>query len=371
MKKIVFDASDLCAAQADGTTRYTAELLQRLPALSHDTKWLWAAQCDAPNVPHIIIPSGTNWIGKYWSHFWTQSRFPLELFRQKPDVLFMPIQQLPMIRPRRMKTVAVIHDLAYFEYPEQTKYKDWLLLHAFGAQAIREADALIAVSQATANDIKKYYGRTNNVHVVHHGVNHDQFYVPTSDKLTKSWRALEKEYPRLKKPFLLFVGQIQPRKNIERLIEAFEKLHAKDNKLQLAIAGAHGWLQEPIFERIQQSTAANHIELLGRVPDELLAPLYWNAETYVLPSLYEGFGMPILEAMASGCPVVTSEGSATGEVAADAAVLIDPLSVNSIVTGIAEARRKRSDLTMRGVARSQEFTWERTAQKTLEIIESL
>src|SRR5581483_10885512 len=121
-----------------------------------------------------------------------------------------------------------------------------------------------------------------------------------------SWHTLMATFPKLAKPYLLYVGQIQPRKNLIRLIEAFERVHPERPELQLAIAGAHGWLNAAIYQRIKKSPAQDKIAVLGRVTDQLLTPLYWHASALALPSLYEGFGMPILEAMASGCPVVTS-----------------------------------------------------------------
>ncbi len=343
--KIAFDVSDLCTNRADGTTRYTKELAARLPELAADHTWRLFGPC-AP-------------YGSPWPKYWTQTKLPIDLYCGRTDVLFMPIQQLPIIRPR-MKTVAVVHDLAFHYYPELFTFKDWALLHLFTAQVAREADRIIAVSHATADDLDRFYGRGKNVSVVHHGVDLERF--------SQSVRNSEAKVPDTLKPYVLFVGQIQPRKNIVRLVEAFERLAEQDRELHLVIAGGHGWLQEPILQRIKQSPQYMRIKVLGPVADDHLPGLYAHAEVFVLPSLYEGFGMPVLEAMAAGCPVVTSTVSSLPEVAGEAAVLVDSTSVPAIADGIQRARQHRSELIARGRQRAAEFTWEKTARATLRVL---
>jgi glycosyltransferase involved in cell wall biosynthesis len=365
---IGFDVSDLATNRADGTTRYTNALAERLPQLAPRDQWHFftpgpIAKPQATNVHVHESP---------WPKYWTQARLPFDILKYQPDVLFMPIQQLPILRPAKTKTVAVVHDLAWHYYPEQTKYKDWLLLHAFTAQAVHQADAIIAVSHATANDIAQVYGRTKQVQVVHHGVNHE-FFRPVQEELEQqaSWENLARDFRNLKRPYLLFVGQIQPRKNVIRLIEAFEQLHTEQPELQLVIAGSHGWLQQPIEQRAAQSPYAAHIHMLGRVSDEQLRSLYWHAELFVLPSLYEGFGMPVLEAMASGCPVVTSQTSSLPEVAGEAAILINPADTQSLLSGIKTAQTEKAELRQRGLQHAAAFTWDICSQKTLEIIKNI
>jgi glycosyltransferase involved in cell wall biosynthesis len=363
--KIGFDVSDLATNRADGTTRYTRELVKRLPGLAPNDTWQLYSPRDftdgeAGNVTKIISP---------WPKYWTQSRFAWDVLQHKPDVLFMPIQQLPILRSKNMKTVAVIHDLAFHMFPQQTGYKDWLLLHAFTAQVAREADKIIAVSQATADDIAHYYGRTKDVTVVHHGVDHAKFRVLSDAEMQVGWQKLVATYPTSRPNYILYVGQIQPRKNLVRLIEAFELLRAERPDMQLVIAGGHGWKQQAILEKIKQSSAKEGILLTGAVPDELLPALYTHAGVFALVSLYEGFGMPILEAMACGVPVVTSNASCMPEIAGGAAVLVDPNSSEAIAAGI-KAAMGNVVLGQKGVERAAQFTWEKTAQQTLSVLKS-
>jgi glycosyltransferase involved in cell wall biosynthesis len=363
---IGFDASDLCTGRADGTTRYTAEMAKRLPDISKEDTWELYGPCAKPSIP---LTSNTTWHASPFPMGWTQARLPFELMRDKPDVLFMPIQQLPIFRPHRTKTVAVIHDLAFHEYHEQFRYKDWLLLHTFSAQVANEADAIIAVSNATKKDIEKYYGRKHNVHVVHHGIDHDRFHIFTKEEKASGFNNIQKKYPRITKPYILYVGQIQPRKNIIRLIETFEHLDQKD--LQLVIAGGYGWNNEEIYKRITTSNKAGSIVVTGAVPDELLPLLYANAETFVLPSLQEGFGIPLIEAAACGVPLVTSNRSSMKEIAEGTGVLVNPESPTSIATGITEALQHKKEYSQKSKDMASRFSWDITAEKTLHILKEV
>lgn len=352
--KIAFDVSDLCTNRADGTTRYTRELVTRLPELVSEHDWQLFGPCDQSGPPRH---SRVTWHGSPWPKYWTQLRLPVDLYRYPCDVLFMPIQQLPVFRPPYQKTVAVVHDLAFHYYPEHFTYKDWALLHLFTAQVAREADEIIAVSQATARDIEHFYGRRDGVSVVHHGVDQERFHPKGGIKV-----------PDILKPYILFVGQIQPRKNLIRLVEAFEQLAGEDKELRLVMAGGYGWLQQLILKRVNESSYRERIKRLGPVLDDQLPALYANAEVFILPSLYEGFGMPVLEAMAAGCPVVTSNVSSLPEIAGDAAVLVDPTRVDAIADGIREARQQRRELIECGFKRAAEFKWEKTARETMNVL---
>ncbi len=393
MTKIGVDISDLHAGHADGTTRFTYEVAQRLPALIPEAEWLYFSS-GQPSNNYELQTTNHKLVVSKWPRFWTQLRFPFDLLRFQPDVLFMPIQQLPALRPRGMKTVCVVHDLAWQQWGEYFTAKDWLLQHTFTAAVAREADHIIAVSQATADDIERYYGRTQNVHVVHHGVDHARFRPPADEtEKARGWEALQAWQPKLTKPYILYVGQIQPRKNLERLIEAFERLKrpvpqtgrnthsaARNEPLadllrqdlsSLVLAGSHGWLNKPIYERAQKSSVTADILLPGRVPEELLPALYWHADVFVLPSLYEGFGLPVLEAMACGTPTVTSNVSSLPEVAGSAAILVDPEDTQALAAGIGEARTRAGELSRAGILQAASFTWDRTAEQIASILNSL
>jgi len=402
--KIAFDASDMCTGRADGTTRYTTELAKRLPLLAKDVQWDFYGPCPAPTtwIPGQARDDNTGWHATPFPFAWTQTRFAWELFQNKPDVLFMPIQQLPIFRPHRTKTVAVIHDLAFHAYKGQFRYKDWLLLHTFSAQVANEADAIIAVSEATKDDIKKYYGRTHNVHVVHHGIDHDKFRVFSKEEKEAGMQKLQEKYPALRQAqgkYILFVGQIQPRKNIVRLVEAFELLLAnttyltptspskgeetnaghpspyegegEGDEVMLVIAGGYGWNNEEIYKRIAMSPFRDRIIVTGAVPDALLPTLYANAEVFVLPSLQEGFGIPLIEAAACGVPLVSSNVSSMKEIVGEAGVLIDPQNSEALAHGIQEAMNNKELYAKKSVHMASKFSWDKAAQETLRILKGV
>ena len=370
---IAFDASDMCTGRADGTTRYTGELAKRLPELAKEIHWDFYGPCPVVRERQGVPLKNVEWHASPFPGAWTQTRFAWELFKNKPDVLFMPIQQLPIFRPHRTKTVAVIHDLAFHTYKEQFRYKDWLLLHTFSAQVANEADAIIAVSEATKKDIEKYYGRTHNVHVVHHGIDHDRFKIFSEEEKESGLKKLQEKYPDIKKPYILFVGQIQPRKNIVRLVEAFEMLARQHggSGLRLIIAGSHGWNNTEIYKRIAESPVRKNIVVTGAVPDELLPTLYANAEVFVLPSLQEGFGIPLIEAAACGIPIVTSNCSSMKEIVGDAGVLVDPKNSEAIAEGIQEALQNKELYTKKSIHMASMFSWDKAAQETLRVLKEV
>lgn len=368
--KIGFDISDLASNRADGTTRYTLELAKRLPKLGEQHDWLYFCPSLSKDIELEITARNVKVLRSPWPKYWTQCRLPWELYRYKPDRLFMPIQQLPILRPKRMQTIAVVHDLAVHKFPRQFTYKDWLLLHVFSAQVSRQATKLIAVSKATARDIDWYYGRTKNVMVVGHGIDKNKFRLPKDAEEAKEAGDRLREYFDNSQPYILYVGQIQPRKNLVRLIKAFNLIAEENRTWHLVLAGGHGWLRKSIDEAISKSPARDRIHVLGRVNDDTLRALYWGAAMFVLPSLYEGFGMPILEAMSCGCAVVASNNSSMPEVAGGAAVLVKATRVTSIKQGILAAAKKHQELQQKGLARIQEINWEHTAERTLAIIES-
>jgi len=367
---IGFDISDLASNRADGTTRYTKELAKRLPKLSPQHEWLFFCPSIAPALEQELAAANVRILRSPWPKYWTQLRLPVELYRYRPDILFMPIQQLPIIRPGIMRTVAVVHDLAVHKFPRQFTFKDWLLLHIFSAMACRQATRIIAVSKATAMDIARYYGRTSDVKVVGHGIDKNMWRMPQDDYEVQLEAANINKLFDNTKPYILYVGQIQPRKNLVRLIKAFNLLAHENPTWQLVLVGGHGWKHKTINQAINDSPVKNNIHQLGTVSDKVLRALYWGAQVFVLPSLYEGFGMPILEAMSSGCPVVTSNNSSLLEVAGGAAVLVNATEEESIKQGIKAAISRRNELIKKGIDRVKYISWEETTKQTLAIIES-
>lgn len=354
---IALDGSDLAANRFEGPSVYAGELLPRLSKSLRDRGHTVTTYL--PNNPRGVELAGDVRVIP-GSPFWTQRFFTAALRQNRPDVLFMPIQMLPLWRSRSMKTVAVVHDLEFLHYPQTYTFGNRMLLQWFTRHAVRNATQLITVSQYTKNDVVRTYRRAaDDITVVHHGVQ-------LGDAATDL-----KQY-ELPKRYILFVGALQPRKNIEGLMTAFEEVQKTERDLHLVIVGGGGWKSDTILHRIETSSVRRNIHILRRVPREDLVALYTHAEVFVLPSFSEGFGMPVLEAMAAGTPVITSNTSSLPEVAGDAALLVNPSNTSDIARALLCVLREsavREDLTQKGRARAAAFTWDRTAEQTATVIE--
>ena len=231
----------------------------------------------------------------------------------------------------RVPTVVTVHDLAVVRYPEV--FPRWHRLYGSAGlpRVLRAADAVVAVSEFTKGEIVELTGvPSERIRVVPHGV--DEVFTPTG--------------PRADGDYVLAVGTLEPRKNLGRVVEA-----ARIADVELRVVGSRGWGRVEVDGWV------------GEIPDSELAALYRGARCVLYPSLYEGFGLPVLEAMACGTPVVTSRGTAMEEVAGGAAVLADPLDATSIAAAVGDAESRR-ELVPLGLARAREFTWERAADDT-------
>lgn len=261
--------------------------------------------------------------------------------------------------------VSTIHDLAILKYPE-TAHPDVMKMHLKAWKRLKERNAqIIAISRATKNDILELLGfPAENIHVIYEALPVEVQQV--GQLLTDEEVEAIKRRLRLDRPFIFFVGTREPRKNLQRLIEAWEPLA---NDIDLVIAGEAGWDETSRSQARQQ-----HLRFLGRVTDQELAVLYSEAELFAYPCLYEGFGLPILEAFYYGTPVVTSGVSSMVEIAGNAAELVDPQSVDSIRRGLeqvlnepaAEAQKR----LQRMVIRLHMFSWEKVADETVKVYQA-
>lgn len=301
---------------------------------------------------------------------WNQRVLGRELRRNPPDVFFAPVLQIPVLA--RCPVVAMVHDLAYFEFGGQFTWSTRTRGRLLARYAVRRAQHLLALSQATKNDLlDRFQISSEFVTTTLLGVSKDFHPARARDDILR----LRKTYG-LPDRYVLYVGRIQPRKNIERLIDAFGSLRADVTGLQhgLVIAGDRGWMDGPIFEHARRSPAADSIHFVGHVDQNDLGPLMAHADVLALVSLWEGFGMPVVEAMACGTAVVVSNCSSLPEVAGDAALTVDPYDVDAIASAIRAVVTNdelRRDLVRRGLQRAAQFTWERTAQLTLDVLRNV
>jgi glycosyltransferase involved in cell wall biosynthesis len=296
---------------------------------------------------------------------WTVGRLSIEMMVRPPDVLFVPAHSLPPALPRA--SVATIHDLGYLHLPgEHTPATRWLWRISNGWSA-RRATRVVAISGATRDDLVRHERiPPARISVVHHG--RAPWFRPVED--TAALDTVRARYG-LDRPYLLFVGTLQPRKNLERLLIAFDRVAAERPELGLALVGAGGWQRERLDRALADVCARDRVRLLGYVPDQDLPSLYAGSLGLAFPSLYEGFGLPALEAMACGAPVLTSATSSMPEVVGEAGLLVDPLDVDAIAAGLARLADDpslRCELGRRGLAQAAGFTWERAARETLAVL---
>jgi glycosyltransferase involved in cell wall biosynthesis len=358
-KSIAVDASRAGSAPRTGTEWYSFEVIRALislpdrPPLTLYHRDDPDPQIDGPDVHHVRVQQ---------RRLWTHLGLSRAMRRDRPIALYVPSHVIPLSHPRA--SVVTVHDLGYLAEPDAHPAGTRRMLDLTTRWNARVARRVIAISSQTRDDLIAHYRTpSDRITVVHSGVDRERFReLPPSQVMPALTRlGIEQDY-------IFFLSTIQPRKNVIRLVEAFEQL--SDPQLLLVLAGTTGWLSEPIVRRIRESPAAGRIRMLGRVADEDVVALYNGARVFALPSLYEGFGMGVLEAMACGCPVVTSNRSSLPEVAGDAAILVDPFDVRAIRDGIARALSDpvRAELVAAGRQRVQSFSWSTTAAQTLAVI---
>lgn len=371
-QRIAVQASDLDAARIDGTRVYLKELLNRFGKYAPEAEFLLYHQTEFN--PELAPKAFANYKVKEcpFPVAWMQTRFAWELFHTKPEKLFLPIQAAPLFIPAKTEVTATIHDLAFKRYPETFPRKHLLKLNFLLDVVVQRADKLIAVSQSTKDDLLEFFPKfpESRVKVIHHGFDSEFFGKRFSsgeldDELMKLAKLKAKSY-------CLYVGALQPRKNLVRLIEAFNIAKRNNPDMKLVLAGEPAWLAEGIFEAREKSAYKEDIILTGRVTFETLRSLYQGARFFVFPSLYEGFGLPILEAMASFLPALTADNSSLREVAGQAALYCNAEDIDDIAEKMEQLwsdGRLRTELVLRGEEQLKKFSWDKCAKETMEYIQ--
>jgi glycosyltransferase involved in cell wall biosynthesis len=275
--------------------------------------------------------------------------------------LLLPLRSIP--------TVLTVHDLIFRHLPEHHKPLNRWYLSLTMPLYCRRADHIIAVSEHSKRDLISAYGiAAEKITVVYEAA--APGFCPQSPQTVASVRA----HYDLPERYLLFVGTIEPRKNLTRLLAAFEAVYADGLADGLVIVGKRGWLYGDFFARLEESPAREAILLPGYVPDDDLPAFYAGAQALILPSVYEGFGLPVLEAMACGTPAVASNASSIPEIGGDAALYFDPLNVEEIIDAIRRLLGDddlRDTLRERGLTQAARFSWQRAADETQAVYDAL
>jgi glycosyltransferase involved in cell wall biosynthesis len=356
-----------------GINWYIHNLLTHLPHVDHDNRYT-AFIGDGRFTPSTSSGRRSSGLALRLSRlptsrpvvriFWEQVVQPFALRKERVDLLHALAFVTPLLSP--CPAVVTIYDLSFLLYPESFKRSKRFYLGLFTRLSARRARRIVAISKSTKRDVVRLVGVSpEKVEVVYCGI--DDAFCPLAEDQVAAFRAKR----GLPERFILFVGTIEPRKNITRLVEAFATLRFCDiATLKLVIGGAKGWFYEDVFARVEELGLEGQVMFPGYIPISEL-PLWYNAaELFVYPSLYEGFGLPPLEAMACGTPVVAASTSSLPEVVGEAGLTVDPLDVEEL----AEAMKRvlndealRQEMRERGLKRAKGFSWTKTAQETVQV----
>ena len=368
--RIVVQAADLDASRVDGTRVYLLELLRRVGTIAPDDRFVICHR-DTFN-PELAPPEFSNYVVQALSgdRMWMQTAFAKALFDLRPDRVFIPLQAVPIATPEGTRIIATVHDLAFRHFPKTFPAADRAKLNLLLGATVRKASRIITVSESTKSDLLRFFPDLpgSKIRVIHHGVNADFFSAPLSENERD---ALLAHYGLSSGSYVLCVGAIQPRKNLTRLVAAFEIAKLSHSDMKLVIVGEKAWLSDAIVDRMKKSPFADDIIRTGKVPFHELPIWYQNARLFTFVSLYEGFGLPALEAFAAGTPALLGNASSLPEVGGDAALYADPLSETDIADKLSllwEDEALREKLKKKGFERVKLFSWDRCAEETLDCI---
>lgn len=295
---------------------------------------------------------------------WEQFVQPLALRQAKVDLLHALAFVAPLAAP--CPFVVTVYDLSFLRYPEAFRPFNRWYLSQFTANTVKRAKAVMTISESTRRDVIDLLGvAPDRVYTIYCGV--DDSFKSLPEPEVEAFKARR----QLPDTFVLFLGTLEPRKNVDGLIRAYAAWKARDPKAPLlVIAGGQGWYYEEIFQLVESLNLTDSIRFPGYVPQEEL-PLWYNAASlFVYPSHFEGFGLPVLEAMACGTPVITSTASSLPEVAGDAARLVEPTDTDALAEALATVVTHpdlQMDMKEKGLAQAAKFSWEKTAQQTAAI----
>lgn len=366
--RIAVDASRTTLARRTGTENYAYQLLKALIQLDSGHQFTFYFR-DAPptglfpDSPHLhqrVIPM---------RRAWTHLRFAAALFQDRPAVTFVPAHTLPLIFPGQ--AVVTVHDLGYLYFPEAHPLRERLYLQLTTRYSAHRASLILADSEATRRDLMTHYRvKGDKIRVVYPGV--EGVDRATSDQITQV-----RLHYGLPERYFLFLGTLQPRKNIKRIAEAFAQFGQSggDSEVAMVFGGNPGWLLDMARDVLPTLPPEFQKRIItpGYIPDEDVAALYSGALALVFPSLYEGFGFPVIEAMHCGTPVICANTSSLPELAGEAAIQVNPLEVSEVaaaMTRLATDPALAQALSAKGKLQAARFTWANAARQTLSAFEA-
>jgi glycosyltransferase involved in cell wall biosynthesis len=365
MMLVGLDARTLTTSFRSGVEHYVVNLVRALAGLQDSPEII--AYLDGPipdpELARVAASGGLRTEIVRAKRGWLRAALPLRLRRDKIDLVHLPSTIVPRLLP--CPAVVTVHDLAWAHYPESYDPRDLRMQTRAVPPSVHRAAHVIAVSESTARDLQETLKvPAEKISVTPLGVS--SRFSPEGPRLAGS------AFPGAERlaGCVLYVGRLQERKNLVRLLDAYAQVRSRRQAPHLVLAGRESPHGRELARKAQELGIAEHVIFAGYVPDDLLPAVYRSATVFVYPSLYEGFGLSVLEAMASGTPVITSDRPSLAEVAGDAGWLVNPENVAELASSIERVLtdgRLRDDLRARGLTRSREFRWERTAQRTAAV----
>lgn len=348
-----------------GIGYYTSRLLSSMVELTPDWEYLLYSNRPLGTLePPLDRATQVNGYFPHSRWMWMQAILPRTIRASQPSLCHFPNALAPLWQPTPF--ILTIHDASLFlfgGYHPRARHATIRLMLPFVA---RRAAAVITVSQHARQDLLRVLKLPDEkVHVVHEAA--PEHFRPVEDPI--ELENIRQRY-QLPQEFLLYVGTLEPRKNLVRVVHALHQVRCAGLPHKLVIAGPRGWMMDDFEREVQAAGLQDAVQYLGYIPTHHLPGLYSLATVFVFPSLYEGFGLPPLEAMACGTPVLSSNRSSLLEVCGDAAYLVDPESVMNIADGIIcllKDGNLRQELSARGLARARQFSWQRAAEQTLDV----
>ncbi len=376
-----WDASRIVREGRTGTETYSRDLLRHMIPLALESGHRLRLYTRGPLAPEDVgldvWPASVHVRRIGMPRLWTHVGLAAEVWRHPPHVLFIPAHVVPLFPPPHLPILVTVHDLGYEHVPQAHPLRQRMYLRWSTRHSVRRATHVLADSRATARDLEALYGvPREKITVVYPGFRRPP--TPTPEAV----RAVRARYD-LHGPYILHLGTVHPRKNLLRLLDAFARVASlpvlgEDGRElgppQLVLAGKVGWLAEPILRRARKPDLRGRVHFLGYVPDEDVPALLGDALALAFPSLYEGFGFPVLEAQALGVPVLTSRVSSLPEVGGKAAIYVDPLDVASIAEGLARLITQpgvRARLIREGRENVRRFSWPRAAEAVWQILQEM
>jgi glycosyltransferase involved in cell wall biosynthesis len=344
-----------------GIVRYLANMMDCLQEIDSKNEYFLfecgvsGYQVHNPRWRQIPIPHQLTGI------VWQQLFLPYHLRKHRIDVLWAPEQTCPALKPRDTRIVTTVHDLVFVHHPETCRLRTRVVFSILSTNAIKQSDVLIAVSEFTKRDILRTFrpqGLEGKIHVIPCG--------------KPDWQLPAGYTPNSRKDYLFFAGNLEPRKNLVNLVRSLEVLKKRGLRIELRLAGPRGWKNRKLFDLLEHSSVRDQITCLGYLDERDLKSEYLRCKAFVYPSIYEGFGIPILEALCLDCLVLTSRGTVMEEIAGGAATYFDPRRVEEIVTAIEAVYAGgvgRSASQQESRARVLEaYSWPKAAESLLNVM---